>query len=194
MDLETYLDALASEAPTPGGGSAATIVAALAAALIAMVARITRNNPSYAAKSDDAEIVIERADALRAALLAARSDDEIAYARVVGAMALPKGTAEEKGERTLRLQAALAGAAAAPLAAAALALQALKLSDDAAALGNRHLASDVLCAAAFARAALEASAANVRVNHAFLRDGDLVRAQEATLAALERDALAPPAG
>ncbi len=192
MDLETYLDELASEAPTPGGGSAATIVGALAAALVAMVARITRNNPSYAAKAADAEAVIERADALRAALMAARSDDEIAYARVVGAMALPKSTAEEKGERTLRLQAALADAAAAPLAAAALALQALKLSGDAAALGNRHLASDVLCAATFARAALEASAANVRVNHKLLRDADLVRAQAATLAALERDALAVP--
>lgn len=194
MELETYLDALASESPTPGGGSAATIVAALAASLLAMVARITRNNPSFAAKAEEAEVVIERADALRSALLAARSDDEIAYARVVLAMALPKGTAEEKGERTLRLQAALADAAAAPLAAAGLALQALRLSGDAAALGNRHLASDVVCAATFARAALEASAANVRVNHALLRDADLVRAQEATLAALERDAAAPPPG
>ncbi|MGD0476464.1 MAG: cyclodeaminase/cyclohydrolase family protein, partial [Candidatus Velthaea sp.] len=48
LDLQAYLNRLASAQPTPGGGSAATIVGALGAALVAMVARITLGNPKHA--------------------------------------------------------------------------------------------------------------------------------------------------
>ncbi|MFY9781061.1 MAG: cyclodeaminase/cyclohydrolase family protein, partial [Candidatus Baltobacteraceae bacterium] len=70
--LEDYLDALASASPTPGGGSAAAVAGAAAGALVAMVARITAANPKYAERSAAARDLAERADALRAALLAAR--------------------------------------------------------------------------------------------------------------------------
>ncbi|MCM1195256.1 MAG: cyclodeaminase/cyclohydrolase family protein, partial [Firmicutes bacterium] len=41
MSIEQYCEKLASEAPTPGGGSALAIVAATACSLIAMSAAIT---------------------------------------------------------------------------------------------------------------------------------------------------------
>ncbi len=189
MELDAYLERLASDAPTPGGGSAATIVAALGASLVAMVARITHRNPSFAEKRASAADIVERADALRSELLAARIHDEAAYTRVVDAQALPRTTPEEKAARAAALQAALAGAAEAPLRAAELAVRVVRMSRDAGALGNAHLVSDVTCAAAFGRAALEASAANVRINHAFLRDASLVASQEATLLALEAEAV-----
>ncbi len=189
MELDAYLERLASDAPTPGGGSAATIVAALGAALVAMVARITRKNPSFAEKEPHAAEIVERADALRSQLLAARIEDEAAYARVVDAQALPRTTPGEKAARTAALQAALAGAADAPLRAAELAARVVRMSHDVAALGNAHLVSDVTCAAAFGRAALEASAANVRINHAYMRDAALVASQEALLRALEAEAI-----
>jgi formiminotetrahydrofolate cyclodeaminase len=153
-----------------------------------MIARITRKNPAYAAVAASADAIVARADALRAELLAARVEDEEAYARVTAAMALPKTSPAEKSVRTARLQSALAGAADAPLRAAGLALRALELSSEAGALGNAQLDSDVTCAALFARAALAASAANVRINHAFLRDAELVRKQEFALRALEEKA------
>jgi formiminotetrahydrofolate cyclodeaminase len=189
VELDAYLERLASDAPTPGGGSAATIVAALGASLVAMVARITHKNPSFAAKSASAAEIVERADALRSELLAARIHDEAAYTRVVDAQALPRTTPEEKAARTAALQAALAGAAEAPLHAAELAVRVVRMSRDVAALGNAHLVSDVTCAAAFGRAALEASAANVRINHAFMRDASLIASQEALLRALETEAI-----
>ncbi len=185
MELETYLEALASDAPTPGGGSAAALVGAFAAALVAMVGRITRKNPAFAERANDAEALIAAADAVRAEFLAARAADETAYGLVVAAMARPKADAAERSERTAALQAALAGAAEAPLHAAGLALRTLQLSADAGALGNAHLASDVTAAAAFARAALRTAAANVRANHAYMRDTDLIRAQENELVARE---------
>ncbi len=188
MELESYLDALASAEPTPGGGSAATIVAALAASLVAMVARITSDNPNHAAVAPDAARIVGAADALRAALVLARRDDEAAYALVVKATALPKDTTEAKMERTARVQAALRGAAAAPLHAATLVVGVLALARDAAALGNRHLRSDVACAEHFARAALRACAENVRINHVYMRDPETIRRQEAELADVERAA------
>jgi formiminotetrahydrofolate cyclodeaminase len=188
LALDGYLEALASSAPTPGGGSAACVVGAAGAGLVAMVARITLENARLEAKHEAARSVAAEADALRAALLAARKADEVAYAEVVAAMAMPKGSPDEKATRTAALQAALRGAAAEPLRCAVLSVATLSLAERALALENANLASDLGCAAEFATAALAAAALNVRVNHAFIRDADYVRAQEAELRRLEREA------
>jgi formiminotetrahydrofolate cyclodeaminase len=182
--IDAYLDRLASADPTPGGGSASTLVGALGAALCAMVARITAAGDRYASVRAEALAVVAAADALRERFSAARPLDEAAYERVVAASALPKGTAEEKGARTVALQAALVGAAEAPLAAAGLSAEGIALAERANALGNTHLVSDVECALHFFRAALAGSVANVRINHHFIKDGAIVRAQEARVVAI----------
>jgi formiminotetrahydrofolate cyclodeaminase len=177
LDLQAYLNRLASAEPTPGGGTAATIVGALGAALVAMVARITLGSAKHAPVHADAVLLVADADALRARFAGARLDDEAAYAEVPRAQALPRTADADRTERTARLQTALAGAARAPLHAGALAKELLALCVRGAELGNMHLMSDVECAVDFGRAALDASAANVRVNHRFLKDGQLVDEQ-----------------
>jgi len=181
LDLQAYLNRLASAQPTPGGGSAATIVGALGAALVAMVARLTLGSPKHAGVHADAVLLVGDADALRAQFGAARTDDETAYAAVPAAQALPRATPAERALRTERLQAALTGAAAAPLHAAELAGRLLALCERAAALRNRYLTSDVACALHFGHAALEASAANVRINHHYMKDAQLVGEQSERL-------------
>jgi len=188
MEFERYLDALASADPTPGGGSAATLVGALAAALCAMVARITAAAPKHAAVREAAEEIAANADALRAAFLAQRPADEAAFGAVVTAQALPRATEAEKVARTAALQAALARAAGVPLDVASLALVAFTVTKRTAALGNPHLGSDVACALHFARAAFDASVENVRVNHHYLRDATLVARQRTMLDELEAGA------
>jgi len=175
---------LASADPTPGGGSAATLVGAMGAALCAMVARITAESPRHAAVRDQARSIVSEADRLRSRFEAARPLDEQAYGRVVEASALPKSSDEEKHARTAALQAALIGAAEAPLVAAGLAVEGLALARRAQALGNEHLVSDVECAQHFFRAARAAGAANVRINHRFIKDAEVVRAQGDRLAAI----------
>ncbi len=186
--IEDYLAALASARPTPGGGSAATIVAAAGAALVAMVSRLTVANDKYLAKRSHAERLVEDADALRERLLAARVADENAYGAVVAAQALPRATPDEKTLRTERLQHALADAAAEPLAAAELALAVLRLAHESLELENTHLESDVGCAAEFGAAALAASAYNVRINHKYLHDEELIARQRDELLRLENEA------
>lgn len=174
MEIEAYLEQLASAAPTPGGGSAATLVGALGAALCAMVARITMASPKHASVRDDAAAVAKDADELRARFLAAGPDDERAYAAVVSARALPRDTSDEKDTRNDALQAALAGAAEAPLAVAAMAGDGFALAERTAALANLHLSSDIVCALAFFRATLDASGSNVSINHKTMTDDDMV--------------------
>jgi formiminotetrahydrofolate cyclodeaminase len=188
MDLDAYLGALASREPAPGGGSAATLVGALAAALCAMVARITAAAPKHAAVHADAEAIAVDADALRARFLELRPLDEAAFAGVVAAQALPRATDDERAARTAALQRALAHAAEVPLDVAGEAVATFALAERTAALGNAHLMSDVACALHFARAALAAAGENVRVNHRFLRDEALVAAQTERLATLDAQA------
>ncbi|HEY8322604.1 MAG TPA: cyclodeaminase/cyclohydrolase family protein [Candidatus Baltobacteraceae bacterium] len=180
--FDDYLTRLASKAPTPGGGSAATLVAAAGAALVAMVARICEGNPASALLAGR---LIAQADGLRAELLAARPRDEAAFEKVVEAQALPKGEA-----RTHALAHALRHAAEAPLHAAHLSLEVLRLAARGLALGNRNLESDLGCAAEFGAAAIAACAYNVRINHRFMRDAEAVAAQSKRLARVERESAA----
>ena len=182
--IDAYLDRLASAEPAPGGGSAATLVGAMGAALCAMVARITAGSPRHAERRAEALALAEAADALRERFEAARPLDEAAFLLVVDAQALPKATDEQKALRTTALQQALAAAAEAPLTAAGLAAEGFALTEDALALGNANLASDVECAAHFFRAAFAASVANVRINHRFLKDPATVAAQNERLTAI----------
>ena len=109
--LRAFTDDLSSDAPVPGGGSAAAYAGALGSALAAMVARIA------AKKSDDswfADYVLEM-DNLRADFLRLVDDDSAAYGGVAQAMKLPKSNDDEKRERTERIQAALLAASRVPL-------------------------------------------------------------------------------
>jgi formiminotetrahydrofolate cyclodeaminase len=177
--LDAYLERLASSDPVPGGGSAAIVVAAIGAALVAMVGRIA-GLPTVG--------IVAEADRLRAELVKARRRDEAAYAAVVAAQAMPKGSDAEKTARREALQVALHRAAEEPLRAAALCLEVLKLTLQLSEHDTRALASDIGCAAEFAAAALAGCAYNVRINHRYMRDVSLVQKQAAMLAAYETEA------
>jgi formiminotetrahydrofolate cyclodeaminase len=174
--LDAYLERLASDEPTPGGGSAAALVGAIAAALVAMVGRIAKSSP---------EGLVTHADDLRAKLLDARARDEEAYAAVIIAQALPKGTEDERASRRRMLDEALATAAAAPLQTAALALDVLELVDRLLTIPMGALQSDVACAAECAHAALTACGYNVRVNHRYMHNEVTIRRQASELVRYE---------
>jgi formiminotetrahydrofolate cyclodeaminase len=190
VEIDAYLDRLASDEPVPGGGSAAAIVASLGAALVAMVGRITARGRKFAEFASTAEELVRRADTVRKALEEARERDERAFTAVVEAQALPKLDDAQRAARTQALQNALTEAADAPLSCAALAGDVIKLSQDIAAAGNTGLASDVGCAAEFGAAALAACAYNVRVNHLYMRDQDAIARQSSALETIERESFA----
>ena len=77
--LGEYLQALASAEPTPGGGSAAALVGATGAALIAMTARVALRSKKLVDVHPDAERIANEADALRESFTQAGIADELAY-------------------------------------------------------------------------------------------------------------------
>jgi glutamate formiminotransferase/formiminotetrahydrofolate cyclodeaminase len=165
-----FLDALASDAPTPGGGSAAALAGSAAAALVAMVCGLTVGRPKFAAADAELRSVRDRALALREELHAAIRRDAEAYAAYMAAMKLPKGTDAEKAARREAMGRAAVVAAEVPLRTMESALEALRLAGVAASKGNPNAASDGAVAALLARAALRAAAMNVRINLPSLPD------------------------
>jgi formiminotetrahydrofolate cyclodeaminase len=153
-----------------------------------MVARITLHSAKLAPVHEEATAIVDDADDLRRRFVELRPVDEAAFKAVMAAQALPKTTDAETAARRERLQQALTGAAEAPLEAARLATDAFALTARTAELHNGNLMSDVDCAMRFARAAFDASAANVEVNHRYISDVMTVVQQRDRLATLARAA------
>jgi len=170
--LRVFSDDLSSEAPVPGGGSAAAYAGAMGAALAAMVARISIKKE----KSELLESFIEETDNLRSDFLRLVDDDSAAYARVAAAMKLPRKTDDEKKERQERVQAALLAASRVPLEIAETARRLLGACERGAASASPMTASDIGVGALMAETALRGAALNVMINLASVKDSAQVKA------------------
>jgi methenyltetrahydrofolate cyclohydrolase len=170
--IAAFLDDLASERPTPGGGGAAAVCGAIGAALVSMVANLTIGKKNYEAVSEDLEAVNEKAERLRAELTHAIEEDVAAFDSVMGAYGLPRATDEEKAKRTLAIQAALKDATLAPLRAAKACFEVIRLSAVVAEKGNLNVISDAGVAVLAANAGLRSAALNVFTNAKAIKDRD----------------------
>lgn len=164
-----FIDDLASSNPTPGGGSAAAFTAAEAAALVAMVGRVTLGKKSYAAVEPQMREMIEKAETLRAELTAAVEEDSAAFEGFMQALRLPKSTEEEIARRATAMEEATLAAAVVPHRVAGQAMEALRLSQLAVELGNLNAVSDAASASYLAVAAVKGAGMNVMINRNALR-------------------------
>ena len=162
--IGAYLDALASSAPAPGGGSVAGLVGALAAGLAEMVISLTPDpDPALAGAAHELA-------SLRAAALASGEADELAYSGYLDASRMPKGTPEEKALRRQTMQGAILHAAEVPLELAAASVRLLEHVAPVIAHGNAHVLSDAEIAVVLGKACVEASLVNVRINLPLIKD------------------------
>lgn len=168
--MEAWLDAVASDAPEPGGGAVAALCGALAAALVSMVARFTVGRPRYAAVEDDAEAALAGSEVVRAELTALVAEDAAAYRAVAAAYRLPKATDEQRAARRAAIQSALLPATETPLRIAEAARAVVAFAHTIAEIGNRTVRSDAGAAALLGAAALRAATLSIRDNLATLDD------------------------
>lgn len=166
---------LASDAPAPGGGSAAALEAALGAGLTAMVCRLTLGKAQFEAHREALLAVQQRSEALRQALLEAMDRDTEAFLQVSAAFALPKATAEEKTERSAAIQRGLEACTRTPLEVMELAAEALELAASLPGRYNENAASDLGVAGASLQAGLRGAWLNVCINVASLKDRELAQ-------------------
>lgn len=189
--IGTYLDRLASDDPTPGGGAAGAVHAAQAAALIGMVARFTTGKRFASHESEVAEIC-QSADEQAQAALQLADADEAAFQQVIAAYRLPKGSEEEVTGRSSAIQTALVAAASPPQRLVEVAASIVRLGERLAPFGNPNVLSDVAAAAEAARAAAATARVNIEINLTGLTDADRtaplrqsVAAADAVIAAAE---------
>jgi formiminotetrahydrofolate cyclodeaminase len=179
--LAAFRDRLASDAPTPGGGSAAMVSASLGAALVAMALRVTANR----ADADTAVGgLIAEADRLGAALARHADADIAVFDLYMAALRLPRGTDAEKAVRRKALEDAAIEATRVPLAAAGSVIEMLEVAARAAPLAARAVVSDVGAGAATLAGAVRAGLLAVDVNLGAIGDPETRRAF-----ATERDRL-----
>lgn len=179
--LDRFLDELEAPAPSPCGGSAAAVTAAMAASLVTMVAR---GSTAW----EDGRGIASQARALRSRLTALGEEDAAVFAEVLQTMRDQSGTREQ---RDFALGLALLRAAEVPLRIAEAAADVAELAAAAAAEGAPHLQPDATAAAALAEAATQAATHLVEINLAIVPgDRHSERAGLLTAAAAEARARA----
>jgi glutamate formiminotransferase len=158
--VEPFIEQLAAPTAVPGGGSASAASAAMAAGLAGMVAAMSRGKKAYAQHSDQLSQAVARLAELREELKAAIDEDADAYREVVKAYKAAKEAAD--GPR--QIAAALQLAAAVPLRVAERAAEVERMVAELKPITSPNMASDLITAAALARAAITGAVANVEIN------------------------------
>jgi len=168
--VQAFIDELAGKSPTPGGGSAAAVMGAQAAALISMVCNLTVGKPKYAEVEVEMQLLLEKSEALRETLTGMIKADVEVFDRLMATYGLPKDSDEDKAVRSEAIQSALKDATVVPLACANACAEAMALSRIAAEKGNIGVISDAGVAVMAAYGALKSAALNVYINAGGLKD------------------------
>jgi formiminotetrahydrofolate cyclodeaminase len=175
--IEEFLDALASQAATPGGGGAAAIIGAMGAALVSMVCNLTIGKKKYAEVEADMKDILGKTEALRRKLTDMIEDDAKAFDLVMGAYGMPKETDADKAARDKAIQEALKIATDVPLACARAARDVIDLAGQASAKGNLNVISDAGVGVLAGYAALRSAALNVWTNARMINDKTFAEAK-----------------
>ncbi|MEN3312302.1 MAG: methenyltetrahydrofolate cyclohydrolase, partial [Actinomycetota bacterium] len=150
LRLREFLEEIAAEGRTPGGGSAAALVTAIAAGLLAKVARGSGET------WPDAAGIVAQAESLRDRATPLAQADAEQYEAALQARA---ETADQQGERRdFALGRAYAKAAEPPLQIVRAANDVAQLAIEVAKSGNPALRADAVTAALLAAAAASSAA------------------------------------
>jgi len=147
-----YINDLAARLPAPGGGSAAALNSAMAAALISMVVNFTLGKPKYERYEEELKDILNKSESLRKEFLNLVDLDVTAY--------------KSKNIRD---------ALNVPFMVARLCFEGIKLCPALTRKGNVNLISDVAVAAVFFEAGFASACFNVEINLKNLGDKKLAK-------------------
>lgn len=168
--IKEFLEATASDAPVPGGGSIAALSAGISAALVEMVAGLTIGKKGYEEVEAEMKEVKEIAAKATAGFVADIDKDADSFDGFMKAMKMPKATDEEKAARSAAMQAAIVDAAEVPLSVAEAAFNFMKYTEVMVEKGNQNAVTDGAVAAMMARTAVISALYNVKINLGSIKD------------------------
>ena len=178
--LQSFVSRLASKAPVPGGGGAAALMGALAAALCEMAGNLTVGKPKYARHEADQRRMIAACESLRERFLRLIEADAEAFAPLSEAYSMPKDAPDYQQTMTR----VTLCAARPPRQMLACCCETVALLEEMLEKCSRLMISDVGCGAAAAEAAMKAAYLNVLINTRSLPENAEANALEAECAAM----------
>ena len=188
LSCQEFLEKLASNAPTPGGGGGAAMAGALAVALTSMVGNLTVGKEKFAQHEVEVQELLAKAEVLRMKMFALVNADAEVFNSFMTCYRLPKATEEEKQARNQAIQNAAKEAAEVPLKIAEACLEVVKLAERIAIIGNPGAITDAAVSSIMARAALRSAVYNVVVNLKLIKDEAYNQAMYATIEAMQKEA------
>jgi formiminotetrahydrofolate cyclodeaminase len=176
MNLKEYVMEVASENPTPGGGSVAALVGSMGGALTNMVGNLTIGKKIYDDVPHEAKGKMEKnaleLEGVVQSLLNIVDEDSTAFDGVMTAFKMPRNTEEEKKERFEAIQQGYKKALEVPLRCANECYKILELQDIFAEHGNINAITDVGVGTLLAYSGLEGALFNVTINLKGIKDED----------------------
>jgi len=158
--IENFLNAAAAKQPAPGGGSAAALAGALAAAMGEMVLNYSVGKRNLAQFEPELKSALAELTRARGLLLDLMAEDQQAYEALTAAKKLP----ESSPTRQRDLDVALLASIRVPEAMGATALAILQRADNLVDKVNHYLLSDLAVCCELAMATVRCAAYNVRAN------------------------------
>jgi formiminotetrahydrofolate cyclodeaminase len=189
LTIKEFLKKIASDSPTPGGGSVAALSAALAASLTEMVTNLTIGKKGYGDVEDEMKAVAQDALRLKSDLVSAIDNDSNAYNDVMTALKLPGETEAEKRRREEKIQSGLKHAALVPLAVAEYATRVMELAGKTITRGNKNAITDGAVGVMMAKTAVLSALYNVRINLKTIKDSAFIDRILKQVKDLEQNAL-----
>jgi formiminotetrahydrofolate cyclodeaminase len=168
LEVREFVTRTAAKEPTPGGGSVAALVGALAAALGNMALEYTVGKKAYAAYEGELRGAMAQLQTAAAMLQELIAEDVAAYAALSEMLKLPQEARLAHPDYAATVVAAIR----APQAAGGFAMNILTLCAGLLEKTNKFLVSDLGIAAVYAHATVHASELNVRVNLPLLPNGE----------------------
>ena len=148
-----YLEALASKAPTPGGGSAAAVYGAIGTALGEMVGNLTSGKKKFAIYEEDVQKILARLGGARMDFIRLERADE-----------------QEKTEKEERMEECLKAAAKVPMEVMERAVSVMDDIEFLALHGSRLAVSDAGVGIQGIRSALLGAVMSVYINTKMMKD------------------------
>ncbi len=170
MQVKEYLNILASDAPAPGGGSAAALCGAQGIGLVAMVAGQTAIKKSYEADWPLCHEIADEGKTIFEALTAQVDKDTDAYNIIAAAFKMPKDTDEQKAERRAEIARGTLIATEVPFETLRLAVRALELADKLLGHYNTNCASDLGVGGLNLNTCVQSAWMNVLINLSGVKD------------------------
>lgn len=171
MPLNEFLNATASDSPTPGGGSVSAVCGAMGLGLVIMALEITNKGPD---QKDAISRLLSESRQLLESIKKRADDDVMVFNSYMAAVKLPKITDEQKRTRKEALITCAISATKAPLELAVDLTAALDFAQQGAAISKIQLLSDIAAGADLIFGSAFAALRNVDSNLPVLDDGKMI--------------------